>query len=327
MPILDLTPRPSTGTVVRPDVDLSPRAVETIRDGLRPATWRAYNADRIALARWCSDRGVTLVPATPVSVVNYCSEAVETLALATVLRRVATWSVLHEAAEGVENPVRSKIVRAYLRGLRRQAREQRPREAAPLCSAELALVFDATPPTSLRGLRDRALIAVGAGSALRRSELVALDVEDLRYISAPQTGYSALVRTSKTSDEAATVWIHRSGRETCPVAALDSWLAASGITSGPLFRSVDRYGTLGDRLSDRSVSRLVREAATRADLPPGNWSGHSLRAGFVTEAARRGRSSREIARQTRHSPTSPVLHRYVRLVTPWDDNAAAEGLF
>ena len=118
-------------------------------------------------------------------------------------------------------------------------------------------------------------------------------------------------------------WLPRTGRSTCPVAALNVWLKVAKITEGPLFRSVTRHGGVGGRLSDRSVSTSVEVTATRAGLPPGRWSGHSLRAGFVTDHARRGAETRTIARQTGHSPTSPVIHRYVRDLRPWQDNAAA----
>jgi integrase len=264
-----------------------------------------------------------MLPATPTTVANFVGVMSGRFAASTIERRVATWSSLHEANE-VENPCRSSLVRKALRGLRRESPHQR--QAQPLLVEHLAEVLDEIPTDSLIGLRDRALLTVGLGLGRRRSELVALDVEDLLRIDQPRSGFVVTIRRSKTDQEAegSTSWLARSGRPTCPVTNLERWLSAASITSGPVFRSVSRTGAVGERLSDRSVSTILARRAEEAGLPPGQWSGHSLRAGFVTDHARRGSSTRAIARQTGHSPTSPVIHRYVRLAAPWEDNAAAE---
>lgn len=303
------------------DEDLRPETVDLISSGLSPSTWRAYTRDRVTIVEWCHSHGVEPIPATPATVANYISAHVEALAPSTIARRVAMWSWWHQA-QGVENPCRDVTVRQALRGLRR--RERTVREAAPLTSTELAAVLDSTPDDTLVGLRDRALLTVGLALGRRRSELVALDVEDLHKVDRP-SGYSVRIRRSKTDQEGegVTVWLPRTGRSTCPVTALEVWLARAGVDTGPVFRSVNRYGVIGGRLSDRSVSTVIRTSALRAGLPGDRWSGHSLRSGFVTDHARRGSSTRAIARQTGHSPSSPVIHRYVRDMAPWEDNAAA----
>lgn len=303
------------------DEVLRPETEGLIAEGLAPSTWRAYTRDMVTIAEWCSNQGVEPVSATPTTVANYIAAHVDDLAPSTIARRVAMWSWWHQA-RGVATPTGDVVVRQALRGLGR--RETTVREAAPLTSTELGPILDSTPDDTLVGLRDRALLTVGLALGRRRSELVALDVEDLQWVDRP-SGYSVRIRRSKTDQEGEgeTVWLPRTGRSTCPVTALEAWLARAGVVSGPLFRSLNRYGVVKGRLSDRSVSTIIRAAALRAGLPGDRWSGHSLRAGFVTDHARRGSSTRAIARQTGHSPSSPVIHRYVRDMAPWEDNAAA----
>jgi integrase len=81
------------------------------------------------------------------------------------------------------------------------------------------------------------------------------------------------------------------GSSTCPIAALDEWLTAAGIDRGPVFRPMLKGGRVGDaRLSDCAVAEIVMKYAGRVGLDPTSFSGHSLRAGFLTSAARCGAS-------------------------------------
>jgi len=316
------TPNPGSTSLVTLDAHvLQESSRDLLRDGLSDSTWRAYRADRDALVSWGESRGVEVLPATPETVANYVGDMVEVLAPATLIRRVATWSRWHDS-QGVDpNPCRSRLVRDVLRGLRR--RPVTPRQARPMSSTDLARMVTSTSEDTLQGLRDRALLVVGLALGRRRSELVALEVEDLEWLADGRPGYSVTIRRSKTDQEGRgeTVFLPETRTSLCPVSHLRAWLEAGNVTSGPLFRSVDRLGNVGPRLSDRSVASIVRQASKRAGLPEGQWSGHSLRAGFVTDLARRGASTRSIARQTGHSPSSPVLHRYVRMADPRDDNA------
>ena len=323
MPLVHLNA--PTSLPSRIEEPLDPETIDLLRDSLAPSTWRAYQRDLVTIEEWCRTKDRRALPATPKTVADYVALMSKELAASTIIRRVATWSALHKA-NGVpkeENPCHSELVRKALRGLRR--RSGQPSKAEPLLMDDLVKILDMTPGDDLRGLRDRALLTFGLALGRRRSELVALNVEDLRWISSGgRRGYAVTIQRSKTDQEGQgeTAWAKWSGRPTCPVEALDAWLRAASITSGPIFRSVDRFGALGGRLSDRSVASIVRAAADRAGLPEGRWSGHSLRAGYATDHARRGASTRSIARGGGWSPNSPVVNGYVRLANPWDDNAS-----
>ncbi|WP_165356834.1 site-specific integrase [Nocardioides zhouii] len=175
-------------------------------------------------------------------------------------------------------------------------------------------------PDTTAGSRDRAILLVGFAGALRRSELVALRVDDVEW---RDEGAVLHIRRSKADQEAAgrEVALPRGKDEqSCPVDALRSWLAEGDISRGQLFRSVDRHGNVGEQLSDRAIVLVIRRAATAAGLDPDKYSGHSLRAGFATTAAAHGASERRIAVQTGHR-SMEVLRGYIRHATVFTDNA------
>ncbi|QIS12136.1 site-specific integrase [Nocardia arthritidis] len=92
----------------------------------------------------------------------------------------------------------------------------------------------------------------------------------------------------------------------------------------PLFPTINRHGTIGERpMSGRAVAELVKRYAARAGLDPDLFSGHSLRAGFATQAALGGASDREIMRQGRWSNPRTV-HGYIRTANPLEDNAVTK---
>jgi integrase len=177
--------------------------------------------------------------------------------------------------------------------------------------------------TDSAGCRDRALLLLGFAGALRRSELVGLDVAD---ITEGTDGLTVLLRRSKTDQEGAgrTVGVpYGSNPVTCPVRAWRAWLEVSGIEEGPVFRSVDRHGRIGvTRLTAQAVALVLKRHAAGAGLDPGDVAGHSLRAGLATSAAEAGVPERVIAATTGHRGTA-MLRRYIREGSLFRENAAS----
>ncbi|MDQ6618011.1 MAG: site-specific integrase [Actinomycetota bacterium] len=213
------------------------------------------------------------------------------------------------------------MVRAVHAGIRR-SQGTAPAVKAPAVTAELRAMV-AQLPGDLRGVRDRAMLLVGFAAALRRSELVALDVAD---VAETAEGLVVTLRRSKTDPEGAGRKIgvpYGSHPATCPVRALRAWTEIAGVADGPLFVTIDRAGRLGTtRASDRCVARTVQRAALGAGLDPARYAGHSLRAGLATSAAATGASERSIMNQTGHK-SLPILRRYIREGSLFTDNAAA----
>jgi len=211
-------------------------------------------------------------------------------------------------------------VKRFTAGLRREL-DRPARQKAPITEAELKAML-ATLPATLVGVRDRALLLVGFVGAFRRSELVALDVESVANDPAGATISLDRSITHQESTGFAKALPFGATPETCPVRALRAWLEAASITEGPLFRSVDRHGNVkADRTDGLTVARVVKRAALAAGLDAERSSGHSLRLGFATTAARRGCSERSIANQTGHR-SMLVLRGYIRRANVFEDNAA-----
>ena len=164
--------------------------------------------------------------------------------------------------------------------------------------ADELLAMLATLDMDLRGLRDRAILAIGFAGGLRRSEIVGLDcgpdeTEDgSGWVEIVPEGALLTIRGKTGWRE---VEIGRGSRsDTCPVALLETWLRLGRIARGPLFRAVARKngGVGSERLADKHVVRLVKRCALaaglRGDLAEGErglaFGGHSLRAGLASSA-------------------------------------------
>ena len=155
------------------------------------------------------------------------------------------------------------------------------------------------------------------------SELVGLDLRDLEFTD---DGLVVTLRRSKTDQDGAGRKVgipFGSAPATCPVRCLRAWLDAEGITEGPVFRPVGRWGHVGgERLNDRAVARVVKRNVRRIGLDPGGYAGHSLRAGLATAAAQAGKSERAIMNQTGHRSVT-MVRRYIREGSLFVENAAA----
>lgn len=288
-----------------------------------PNTLKAYRSDWRAFEAFCRGRDAAALPATVATVAAYAAEAACRLKANTVERHLTAISQAHQLA-GVENPVDDMLVRTVLGGIRRvKGTAQQSKE--PLSSELLRKMVDTIPGDDLRSVRDRALLLVGFAGAFRRTELVGLRYEDLRFTS---QGAVVTIPRSKTDPQAQGQTIGMPyGRQlaTCPVRALQAWIARSGVTTGFVFRPVGKWNRLGEAgLCDHQVARIVKALARRISLNADHFSGHSLRSGLATAAAEGGASERSIMDQTRHRSLKQV-RKYIRRGSLFDDNAAAHA--
>jgi integrase len=216
-------------------------------------------------------------------------------------------------------------IRETLRGIGRKHGSP-PRRAAALTTAEVQKLTRACGD-DLAGRRDRALLLMGFAGALRRSELVALDIEHITWTRA---GMKLLIERSKTDaeGEGAEIGIPRGqANDTCPVTALKAWLDLSEIHAGPLFRKVNRGGAVEKaRLSADAVRQILLKRAAKAGLKgtlAEPVSPHGLRAGFVTTAYRNGVPDEEIMGHTRHRSLT-TMRSYVRRAKLSKDSPAGK---
>lgn len=302
---------PATSTTALTLARLSDSAREYVRHSKAPRTLKAYQSDWRDFQNFCRGGGFQPLPAAPETVALYlASMADEGHKPATMSRRLAALSKAHSAA-GFDSPtaMRHACVKEVWDGIKRR-KGTRQNAKAPATTDYLKRMLEQLP-NSLIGIRDRALLLIGFAAALRRSELVALQVEDVEFV--PE-GLVLTIRQSKTDQEGTGAKIGiQSGRtlSTCPVRCLREWLSVARIGSGLLFRSISRHGTIGRSLSDQVVALQVKQYAAAAGLDHTLFSGHSLRAGCVTSAAIAGADERKIMDQTRHRSTA-MVRRYIR---------------
>jgi integrase len=230
----------------------------------------------------------------------------------TLRRRVAAIARAHRIAK---HPLdtRHPAIRETLRGIARTHGEPARRSAA-LTTDEIRRLVEVCG-NDLAGLRDRALVLIGFAGALRRSELVGLDVA---HVSPTPKGLRLMIPRSKTdaSGEGAEVGVVRGAREeTCPVRALRAWLEAAEISDGPVFRRVTQWETVGKkRLHPDAVRQILVRRAAAAGIKGSRLepvTPHGMRAGFVTTAYRNGVLDEEIMGHTRHRSLT-TMRSYVR---------------
>ena len=311
---------PHPAAPLAPLADVVDQAQAYVRQSKAASTWRAYAADWRDFERWCAAHDVPALPAAPQTVALYLTDLSQRCKVSTLQRRVSAISQAHQAA-GAESPIRGGPVRLVMAGIRR-AKGTAPTAKAPAVTATVQAMVS-TLPAGLIGARDRALLLLGFAAALRRSEVVGLNVDDIAF---PREGMVITLRRSKTDQEGQGRRIGiplEANPDTCPVRALKAWYAAAGITEGPVFRAVNRHGQVrSGRLSDKAVALIVKRAAQAAGLDPKDYAGHSLRAGLATAAAAAGVSERAIMNQTGHKSVA-VARRYIREGSLFRENAAA----
>ncbi|HEX8424799.1 tyrosine-type recombinase/integrase [Hymenobacter sp.] len=274
-------------------------------------TKRGYAADLRSFQDYCEHHQVTHLPADVTTVAGYVSQMADRgLKLATIKRHVAAIAKLHQLA-GQSSPTGHEALLVVLNGIARII-GKRQRQAPAFSVLELKQAIRAMDVSKPTGLRDRAVLLLGFAGAFRRSELVALNVEDVELT---REALVIHVRHSKTNqygqDEDKAVFYAPSA-DFCPVRAVQEWIASLGRNAGPLFTRMSRGAK--DKPAQPGVSRLTDQSVN--DLVQRHlglmYTAHSLRASFVTIAVEAGQSNKAIKNQTKQK-TDAMIERYARL--------------
>jgi len=305
------------------------------------SAWRQYEA-------WCISLGREPLAGDPDTIAMHVVHLADRgLAVSSIRVALAAIKTAHLLA-GRSLDLRHTRLAMVVDGITRAKGIRPRRQAAPAVPDVLRRMLATRPsPAPLSGARaasvtraaivarERAMLLVGFGAALRRSELVALTLGDVETV--PERGLRLTVRRSKTDQhgagQAIAVWANPQDPGFCPLAALDAWLvhrrraadldwtaSEAARAERPLFCAVTKAGTVtGAHLSDKAVARLVKQAARDAGLDPERYSGHSLRAGLATAAGDEGSGLAELMRQTRHKSTAVALG-YLRPADLWRNN-------
>lgn len=285
-------------------------------------TKRAYRAAWSDFTSWCEANGLDAHSPEPSTVGMYLADRADTLKVATLRLRLAAISQAFKTM-GQRLDTSDPAIRRVMGGIVRTKGVATTKKEAVTDAILRDCIRAYASGETLKAKRDRAVLAVGFFAALRRSELSAIDIEHVRFTS---EGVVLTLPRRKTDQdgEGTTIGLPvKADSVIDPVEAVKSWIDAAGVTSGPLFRSVTKGDKPTDqRLGDKDVARIIKNAVEAAGYNAAIFGGHSLRSGFITTAARKGISERIIANQSGHRSIN-VLRGYVRRAGVFVENAAA----
>ncbi|OWV04719.1 hypothetical protein B5D80_19705 [Micromonospora wenchangensis] len=341
---------------------LSASALDRLRRAKADSTLRAYRGDLRRFLVWAGAQKMITTDLTPTDrgpindalnaaafaallerygqlhavaaeYVNHLADAGK--APSTIDRALAALAVAHRAAGA--GRLATDTARAVLRTHRQDSADagRKVRKAKPLVVTNLRAMVDTLDTSKLAGVRDRAVLVLGFALGARRSEIAAVNIEDLDFNT---DGIEVTIRRSKTDQDAAGRKVHLphgTNAHTCPVRTARAWLAELAerdVTSGALFRRIDKHGQLGraphgrgsadGRITGQAVDIIIKRTALAAGLDAASaYSGHSLRRGFATEARRAGHDQIRIGRHGGWKDGSTTLAGYMEDVDRVTSNA------
>ncbi len=294
---------------------LNARQREYVERSKSKNTKRAYKNAWNDFSYFCAHIArIQALPASPQTVADYLQYLADGASkISTINQRVAAIAFFHRTA-GKPDPTIHPLVTTLMQGIRRErvdVRAEEIRQVEPLTRDELFQICIALPE-DLRGKRDKALLLLGFAIARRESELAALNVRDVIF---SERGMTVAIRKSKTDqygEGRKKIIEHLADDFLCPVCALRAWLADAEITGGAIFRKVDRWNKVWKkRINARTVAYIVKRNIYAIGRDPKEFAGHSLRAGFVTQAAADGVPIHEIQDVTDHK-SGDMVRRYIR---------------
>lgn len=317
---------------------VSKLAQDYAKNSRSKSTVKSYSSDWRDFDSWCLVRGLTAMPADPHSVACYLADRASQsfidpkgnqqlpLKTSTLARRLSAISQAHQVA-GIDFNRRHPAIQETWKGIRNtHGTAQKGKE--PILIEDLRRMVESIQTSKgdkeiLMGFRDKALLLLGFAGAFRRSELVALKIEDLKLV---RDGYIVRLKRSKTDQQAEGREVaipYGSNPSTCPVRAMQDWINIGSIQEGPLFMPINRHGQKStEAMTSHAVAVIIKKHAPNKEMAI-ELSGHSLRAGFATTAAMAGVQEYAIMKQTGHK-RSDTLKKYIRARDLWRDNAASK---
>jgi site-specific recombinase XerD len=289
--------------------NLELETLENLRSSKSKNTLRAYKADYKDFSSFCIRNGFKQIPSEPKIVSLYLTYLSKSSKFSTLKRRLASISVIHKLS-GHYIDIKHPLITENLMGIKR-IKGSYQKAKKPILINDLKLIINAIDKEKNEKIKfkNKALILLGFAGGFRRSELVAVDHEDLDFVT---EGVKIFIKRSKTdqSGEGMTKGIpYFNNHDYCPVTSLKNWLKKSEIKSGKIFD-----------ISDKSVALTIKKYIKIAGLDPNKYSGHSLRSGFATSTAELGAEERSIMAMTGHK-TTQMVRRYIKEANLFKNNA------
>jgi site-specific recombinase XerD len=273
-------------------------------------TLRAYESDYKDFSVFCLKNNFSPMPADPKIVSLYLTHLSQTSKFSTLKRRIASISVVHKLKNQYID-TKHPVIRENLLGIKR-LKGSNQKAKKPILINDLKQIIDVINKLNIKEIRktrDKALILIGFAGGFRRSELVALEIDDIEFV---REGVKIFVKRSKTdqSGEGMTKAIPSFDSTLyCPVLHLQDWMAKGKNINRKIFP-----------ISDKSVALIIKKYAYLAGLDGSKYAGHSLRSGFATSTAESGAEERNIMAMTGHK-TTQMVRRYIKEANLFKNNA------
>ena len=286
-------------------------------------TIRAYKSDFKDFGLFCVKNGFKPLPSEPKIVSLYLTHlSTKDIKISTLKRRLVSIGMIHKLKGHYLDTKHPAIIENIMGIKRRKGSIQKGKK--PILINDLKAIINAIneqKTEQIKKLRDKSIILIGFSGGFRRNEIVALDYEDLEFVS---EGLKIAIRRSKTDqfgEGAIKALPYFNNPEFCPTITLKKWLDISKINNGPIFRRFVKGSNLSEnRLTDQSVALLIKEYLKLAGIDNKNYSGHSLRSGFATTTADSGADERSIMAMTGHK-SSEMVRRYIKEANLFKNNA------
>jgi len=286
-------------------------------------TVRAYKSDFKDFSLFCAQNDLKALPSEPKIVSLYLTYlSTKDIKMSTLKRRLVSIGVIHKLKGHYLDTKHPSIIENVMGIKRRKGSIQKGKKPILINDLKLLIdVIDQQQNEDIKKLRDRSIILIGFSGGFRRNEIVALDYEDLNFVS---EGLKIDIKRSKTDqfgEGSKKALPYFDNSQYCPVVSLQKWIKISKINSGSLFRRFSKGSKLSEnRLTDQTVALLIKAYLQLAGIDSKNYSGHSLRSGFATSAAESGAEERSIMTMTGHKSTE-MVRRYIKEANLFKNNA------
>jgi site-specific recombinase XerD len=289
---------------------LQAETIDNLKNSKSPNTIRAYRADIADFVGFCNRHNMKFLPADPNIVSLYLTYLSKSFKFSTLKRRLASISMYHKT-KGHYLDTKHPIISENLLGIKR-IKGSIQIGKKPILINDLKLIIQAINKDNISQfdkLKNKSLILIGFSGGFRRSELVALLIEDIDFV---EEGVKILIRRSKT-DQSGEGFVkgipYFSNNEYCPVLNLKKYIKELNSINGKLFN-----------MCDKTVALKIKKYAMLAGLDHKKYAGHSLRSGFATSTAELGAEERSIMAMTGHKSTQ-MVRRYIKEANLFKNNA------
>lgn len=267
-------------------------------------TKRAYESDWNLFVSWCIKNNFLAQQATSSIVALFLTHQFKEYNHhpSTINRRLAAIKFWFKS-QNLKSPTDDELVHSVLKGIRRDKNVKHSNPKKATLKELIMQITDLCPNDNIRGIRDRAILLLGFSGAYRRSELVSINIEDITFHEGK--GMDIFHRYSKTDQEGKgevkAIAQAKKLLQYCPILAVKKWIETANITSGALFRGITKGGIIkNSRISVDVIYNLIKDCTIQLGYNYEDFSPHSLRSGFITEAVRQKARFDKIRQVSKH---------------------------